>query len=344
MGALEETDRGLYWTDFPMPLLCTPFEPGHIEEAVESIADPDRRAIARAEMCYFTARHEQACEAAEIYLRSHDFGLRLSALLIYGFASLALDRPQVAKKCMEALIEIKDEPLLTTCRQARASFVLVAAMGSILLHIPVPLEEEVQYRSIRALPEGLRMFACYVTAHRAYLRGEYGRCVGDAEGVFAVRQGSHPICELYLALVATMGWISLKDAEHADKWLKFAWGLAQPDDLIEGLAEHHGLLQGMLERCLREDYPDDLARILKVTCAFSHGWRALHNHETGGSVTDRLTTTEFAIAMLACREWNNEQIAEYIGLSRGTVKNRLSNVYSKLGITSRAELRSFMLR
>ena len=92
LGALEEKAAGMVWTDFPMPLMCTPFEPGHIEEAVESVADPDRRAIARAEMHYFTAFPKEACKAAEPYLESRDFGLRLSALLIYGYASLTLNR------------------------------------------------------------------------------------------------------------------------------------------------------------------------------------------------------------------------------------------------------------
>ena len=48
--------------------------------------------------------------------------------------------------------------------------------------------------------------------------------------------------------------------------------------------------------------------------------------------------------MLACRGWSNDQIAAQMGVSRGTVKNRLSSVYAKLGIQSRAELEKYMLR
>ena len=33
----------------------------------------------------------------------------------------------------------------------------------------------------------------------------------------------------------------------------------------------------------------------------------------------------------------------HMGISRGTVKNRLSNTYAKLGITSRAALKQFVL-
>ncbi len=49
-------------------------------------------------------------------------------------------------------------------------------------------------------------------------------------------------------------------------------------------------------------------------------------------------------AMLACRGWSNAEIARHMGVSSGTVKNRLSSVYAKLGIASRTELAAHMLR
>ena len=84
--------------------------------------------------------------------------------------------------------------------------------------------------------------------------------------------------------------------------------------------------------------------MVKVTYRFSYGWRRIHNPESGEDVADDLTTTEFTMAMLACRDWSNDEIARHMGVSRGTVKNRLSSVYAKLGIGSRAELARFMLR
>lgn len=59
---------------------------------------------------------------------------------------------------------------------------------------------------------------------------------------------------------------------------------------------------------------------------------------------DDLATTEFSIAMLACRGWSNDEIAAHMELSRGTVKSHLSNTYAKLGVSSRGELKKYMLR
>lgn len=47
------------------------------------------------------------------------------------------------------------------------------------------------------------------------------------------------------------------------------------DNLIEEIGEHHGLLQGVLETCLKEDYPEHYARVIDITYRFSEGWRRL---------------------------------------------------------------------
>ena len=94
-----------------------------------------------------------------------------------------------------------------------------------------------------------------------------------------------------------------------------AWRIAKPDDLIEGIGEHHGLLQGLIETCMRKEYPKDYARIIDITYRFSAGWRRIHNPHTNEDVADNLTTTEFTIAMLANRGWTNKEIAEYMDIT-----------------------------
>ena len=194
------------------------------------------------------------------------------------------------------------------------------------------------------LPEGLRLFASYVMAHALYLRGEYGRSLGMAENALIMKQGSYPISELFLHLSASMACMSLKDVDAAKAHFGAAWDIARPDGLIELIGEHHGLLQGLIEACLKSQYPDDFARIIEITYRFSYGWRRIHNPDSGEDVADDLTTTEFTMAMLACRGWTNAEIARHMGVSPGTVKNRLSGVYAKLGIGTRAELVAHMLR
>ena len=194
------------------------------------------------------------------------------------------------------------------------------------------------------LPPGLRAFALYVYAHYRYLQGDYGPSAGIVEGALAMGAGRYPIPAIYLHLVAVMDYMSLKQAEGAKDHLLSAWALARPDDLIEGFGEHHGLLGGMLESVIKPGWPEDFKRIIDITYRFSAGWRRVHNPETGHDVADDLTTTEFAVCMLAARGWNNQDIAEHLHISTNTVKSHISQAMRILQIGTRKDLKQYMLR
>lgn len=327
-----------------MPLMCTPFEPGHIEEAISSIQNPDYRAIAQAEAHYFCSRHDEACQVAEPYLESEDLALRVSASFICAYANLSFNRSYASRMCLQALQDLAADPRIEEDDALHASYMLITAASNVLLHMESPIKLD-DFKVIAAnLPEGLRLFASYAVAHFMYLRGEYGQCVGIAESALMMKQDSYPISELFLHMVTAMGWMSLKEPEKARAQFMQGWEIARPDDLIEEIGEHHGLLQGVLETCLKDAYPQDYERIIKITYRFSYGWRRVHNPETGEEVADNLTTMEFTVAMLACRGWGNDEIAAHMGVSRGTVKNHLSSVYAKLGIEKRSQLKDYMLR
>ncbi len=325
----------------PMPLMCTSFEPGHLEEALATITDPDAHAIAIAESHLYCAREAQAVEAARPYLNHPDPALRYSACLISGYANLSLHNIAEAHACLSSLLAPVDpaEDDVT-----KAAHILMGAAASVLLHLPSPFTLEEFYPLVGSLPEGLRLFSSYVMAHAFYLHGEYGRCVGAALNSLVMKQGSYPVSELFLHLVASMGYMSLKEVDRARWHFQTAWSIARPDDMIEPVGMHHGLLQGLVEVCLKGLEPKEFSRVIEITYRFSYGWRRIHNPESGENVADDLTSTEFTVSMLACRGWTNAEIAKHLGVSPGTVKNRLSTTYAKLGISSRAELAARMLK
>ena len=65
---------------------------------------------------------------------------------------------------------------------------------------------------------------------------------------------------------------------------------------------------------------------------------------TGHDVADDLTTTEFAIAMLAARGWTTQEIAKHLNISVNTVKSHISEAMKKLNVKTRKELKQYMLR
>ena len=212
------------------------------------------------------------------------------------------------------------------------------------LHLPLPEEMPPTQTFLPLLPPGVRAFALYVQAHDLYLKEQYAYSAGIVEAALAMGASEYPISAIYLHLVAVMNYMSLRQTAQAQSHLLQAWQIARPDDLIEAFGEHHGLLGGMLEAVIRPEWPEDFHRIIDITYRFSWGWRRVHNPVTGHDVADDLTTTEFALAMLAARNWANQEIAQYLNLSVNTVKHHLSKAMKKLNVSHRKDLKQYMLQ
>lgn len=326
-----------------MPLMNTPFQPGQCLAAVRSMTKGVQRDIALAEYNYFSGKPEEAARKAAAYLTSKDMGARLSACLIYAYANLSIGEIRLAKFALGEL----NAALIAAGKQSpqfQAASAFVAAAGAVLLHLPLPKGLQTTENFLPLLPMGLRAFALYVQAHYLYLKKDYGHSAGTVEATLAMGAERYPIPAIYLHLVAVMDYMSLRQTEMAKAHLLSAWALARPDDLIEGLGEHHGLLGGMLEAVIKPEWPEDFKRIIAITYRFSAGWRKVHNPETGHDVADDLTTTEFAASMLAARGWTNQEIADHMHISPNTVKRYISTAMEKLHIRHRQELKQFMLR
>ena len=197
---------------------------------------------------------------------------------------------------------------------------------------------------LSSLPQGIRLFACYLMAHHAYLEKDYGKSLGIAQTALFLQDQIYPIPYIYIQLVIAMDLMNLKRVEEAKEHFITAWEVAKKDQLIEAFGEHHGLLQGLVETCLKKDYPKEYQSIIAITYQFSSGWRKVHNPETQEEVADNLTTLEFTIAMLASKGWTNQEIGKYLNLSLNTVKYYTTTIYRKLNITNRSHLQKFMLR
>lgn len=340
----KEIIKEKHTTRVPMLFMSSAFPLGRCIEFIESIDDIPQKEMAYAEYYYFSGRHEKAVEYAEMYLNCEDIMLKLSASLIYTFANLSLDRIHSARFGLERLKEyLKEAMLEETDKKTRACCVFVATAAHTLLHIPVgDLPPLAEYLS--EFTKGMQLWGAYVLAHKAYLVKDYQRSLGIVQTCLMTCSKVYPIAMIYLNLVVAMDLMNLKETDKAKVYFMKVWEISRPDNLIEGIGEHHGLLQGLIETCMKKDYPEDYARIINITYKFSAGWRRIHNPDTNENVADNLTTTEFTIAMLANRGWTNKEISEYLEITPRTVKQHLTCVFNKLNIENRKQLKNFMLR
>lgn len=326
-----------------MPLMNTPFRPGTCKEAIARMEAGPKKDIALAEYHYFSGQAERAMQETERYLTSSDGAIRLSACWIFAYACLSMGRIDHARS---ALGEIR-RTLASggeTAPPLRAMEAFVAFAAAVLLHLPLPEEMPPTRDFLPLLPPGLRAFALYVQAHYLYLKEDYGHSAGMVEATLAMGADAYPISAIYLHLVAVMDYMSMKQTDRAQAHLLTAWEIARPDDLIEAFGEHHGLLGAMLEATIKPNWPEDFRRIIDITYRFSSGWRRVHNPITGHDVADDLTTTEFAIAMLAARGWTTQEIAQHLNISASTAKRHISEAMKKLDVKNRKDLKQYMLR
>ena len=79
--------------------------------------------------------------------------------------------------------------------------------------------------------------------------------------------------------------IKNKNLEGAKEAFLTAWEMAKPDGLLEAFIEHHGLLQGIVESCLKKEEPEAYKALTKGVLRFSRGWMKLHNKESERNIT-----------------------------------------------------------
>ena len=141
-----------------------------------------------------------------------------------------------------------------------------------------------------------------------------------------------------------MAAINLSRFEQADRFFLSALKLAKPEGYIQPFIGHHGPLQGLVEKHIRNQEPELYKMIAEKVVRFRGGWTEIHNPQSPNKVTNLLTPYEFALAMMAAKDKTNQEIADYFYISINTVKAHLSTIYQKLGITKRTDLKKSLTK
>lgn len=101
---------------------------------------------------------------------------------------------------------------------------------------------------------------------------------------------TYPIPIIYLNCVQAMCQINLKEQKEAIHSVNSAWEMARPDRFWEPFIEYHGLLQGLLEVCVRKKEPEIYKQLAVGIISFSRSWMKIHNPKMQKTVTDLLVS------------------------------------------------------
>ena len=227
-----------------MPLIASPC-PGSFHEFEHSLADEEERQITRALWHYFRNEEKECCTVSEQCFNSESVQIRLAARLVHAMATVQEGDPAAVLADFNA---IALENKKTSDPSAKLYTLVTEGFVSVFFHSE-SADLSVLRDKISLCQAGIQYYVIYAAAHELYLRREYQRAMGMAGNNF-------PIASIYLNLVLCMICMNLKDDEHADAAFMRAWNIALPEHYIHPFIEHHGLLQGQIERSLREQYPD----------------------------------------------------------------------------------------
>lgn len=325
----------------PLPLLRSNYKIGNVKEFIDSITDPDDRNIALAEYYYYTGNAVKAAELAERYIDSEDSSLRYSASVLCTFANIFRGHIHLATFVSELVSKELEEGLKTNSTKEFFAFgVLTANIGNVILGISVPetppLEEYLHY-----LPQGIRLFGCYILAYKAYKEQNYERAIAICDTALAVCGEFYPIASIYILIVAASSCMAQKKTDLAKKHFTVAWDIAKADGLVKLFGIHHNLLQGLNEQHLKKEYPNEYRQIVRIIKEFNDGWYRLHK-PSDDDLTHTLDPIEISIALLYNRDYAAKEIAVHLNLSERTVKNHIRDIYDKLCITKKTELQDYL--
>ena len=317
-----------------------PFTGKTTESMIETLSDEEERTLALAAHYHFQARYEDAARESGRCLNSPCPEIRASALFVHSMTNVGLGKVQLVRADLAALLEAAQQP---EDEQMAAIYDVIRFLFAVLFHTDGKIEPVREKHSAR-LPEGTRLFLLYAVAHALYLQKRYEEALGVARSGLMMAAGRFPSVCVYLNLMVSMVAFNLHDVEQAAEFFHRAWQIAEPEDYIQPFVEHHGLLQGQIEKYIRDRNPGQYNRIEEKVMAFSRGWIKIHNPDSVNKVTDRLSPYEFSLAMMAAKGKSNQHIADYMHISINTVKFHLSNIYQKVEVSNRKELEKVLNR
>jgi DNA-binding CsgD family transcriptional regulator len=185
-----------------------------------------------------------------------------------------------------------------------------------------------------------------------YLRSRYFLCVCQYETalclaqsalLFSRRDEGVTLTGIYLRMVCALACYNLDREEEARRRLSEAMRIALPHGFVTPFAEAVSDLGGMVEQCLELEFPEYRDAVVVQWSRTVRNWIEFHNRFTKDNITLILTLREYQISMMVSRHVPYAKIANHFNISVGRLKNIMLEIYQKLLVSGRDELKKYIL-
>lgn len=189
-------------------------------------------------------------------------------------------------------------------------------------------------------PSWVRIYLAYYYIGILLQVADYNRLLGAAKAaIMESREGGYLMVEIYMCLIAAMGYYQTGQLEEAYFYVREALDKSRPDDISLPFMEFKSVLGGLVEKAFSERNEKMPAEIAENAQIIGNNWKLLIRLSSESDVLPYgLTEREMEVATIAAKGMSNKEIASALYITEATVKFHLRTVFSKLGIDRRSKL------
>lgn len=351
----RRTAKALLEKDMPMPRK-TPFlhmtdlysVAGSAEKSIAALeGNPEAQILLSAEIAYSKGDIEKVYDSAYYLLHKHSgFYAVISAGMLLGLCAIWRGDLNMWR---QAKIHIAEAPAKSEADRDIMAF-SITAIDSILYDVSSfpewfklgrfePLHRD-------ALPAAKVFYAKYLYAvgygiatKQLELRGIQGLSLlamipNTLEPMISQANADNSvIAEIYLRMTCAAVYHTSGNKEQAIYHIDRAVALALPDKLFGILAEYGRTLDALLEQRISKVDIDAWHKVRQLYSIYMAGWTKLSGSVRGKNLATTLSPKEREVAKLAAFGFKNSQIAEALNMSISAVKQAVTNVSNKTGMS-----------
>lgn len=351
----RRTTKALLEKDMPMPRK-TPFlhmtdlysVAGSAEKSIAALeGNPEAQVLLSAEIAYSKGDIEKVYDSAYYLLHKHSgFYAVISAGMLLGLCAIWRGDLNMWR---QAKIHIAEAPAKSEADRDIMAF-SITAIDSILYDVSSfpewfklgrfePLHRD-------ALPAAKVFYAKYLYAvgygiatKQLELRGIQGLSLlamipNTLEPMISQADADNSvIAEIYLRMTCAAVYHTSGNKEQAIYHIDRALALALPDKLFGILAEYGRTLDSLLEQRISKVDVDAWHKVRQLYSIYMAGWTKLSGSVRGKNLATTLSPKEREVAKLAAFGFKNSQIAEALNMSISAVKQAVTNVSNKTGMS-----------
>lgn len=219
----------------------------------------------------------------------------------------------------------------------------VLASAAVCMFAPAMVPDWLKEGDFSDLPEEALPFALYLQVKYLQNIADYPQMFAVAQTILTLGRGKGAVMTIYLLLMCAAACVGLGKNDRARDYLQEALALGMPYGFITPFAENVYPLNGLIEDCIKQQYPYAYDALLTQWQYTWKNWAIFHNRFAQDNVTLLLTLREYRIATLAANHVPYAKIAQQECLSVGRVRNIIQEIYNKLFVRNRDELAALVL-